>query len=533
MKLINTFKLIVIAILAFSLVSCEEEEQEREITAKEVPQAVLQVFNQAYPGAAIKEYAEEKEDGQTLYEISCVFEGRRIDAIYKPDGTVAAIEEVIAAEQLPNNIHQAIAREFQQFSIQLAEKLQKEGKQFFEVKLLNTKDQKKYELLFSDTGKLIEKEEIKSAEEEEKYEKESEEKEEEEEEEEKGEIRMNIAVPEKIIAAFNAKYAAATNLNWGKESDTEYEAEFKLNGKVMSANFDATGKWLETECILKKEDLPQPIMNTLKLQFGDYQVIKVESLEKPGVPMIFEVQLKKGETVVGLEVDESGMIANKETRTKENEDKFSVSFEDFAEGKDVHMVHYTFEETQEGALPEDFQTGMTGEWKRTEWRVKKVDGNAVLAHVGFWDEDPDGVFPVAWVKNSKARDLRLTVRLFPVNPPASVKGAIHDGTGIIVRFKNPDNYYLLRAVPHETRVRFYKVENGKRSTLAGKNIDVPTGQWHTLQLLARGNSFTAYFNGEELFTHMDNTFAEAGAFGLWCKPNNVTYYDNLTADIIE
>jgi hypothetical protein len=160
MKLINTFKFIVIAILAFSLFSCEKEEQEREVTAKEVPQAVLQVFNQAYPGATIKECAEETEDGQKFYEISCEFEDRKIDAIYKSDGTVAEIEEVISAEQLPEKISQTIAKEFQQFSIQLAEKVQKEGKQFFEVKLLNTKNQKKYELLFSDDGKLIEKEKI-------------------------------------------------------------------------------------------------------------------------------------------------------------------------------------------------------------------------------------------------------------------------------------------------------------------------------------------------------------------------------------
>jgi len=198
-----------------------------------------------------------------------------------------------------------------------------------------------------------------------------------------------------------------------------------------------------------------------------------------------------------------------------------------------HSVSYTFDGTPEGALPKDFQTGMTGEWQKTEWSIQKVEGNAVLAHVGFWEEDPDGVFPVAWVKNSKARDLRLTVRLFPVHPPTSVERAVHDGAGIVVRFMDTDNYYLLRSVPHETRVRFYKVENGKRSTLDGKDIDVPTGQWHELQLTARGSTFTAHFNGEKLFAHEDKTFEEAGAFGLWCKPNNVTYFDDLKADIFD
>jgi len=67
---------------------------------------------------------------------------------------------------LPEIIHQAIAKEFQQFSILLAEKIEEEGKHFFEVKLLNTKNQKKYELLFVADGKLVEKEKIDKDEEE-------------------------------------------------------------------------------------------------------------------------------------------------------------------------------------------------------------------------------------------------------------------------------------------------------------------------------------------------------------------------------
>jgi hypothetical protein len=195
-------------------------------------------------------------------------------------------------------------------------------------------------------------------------------------------------------------------------------------------------------------------------------------------------------------------------------------------------VKSDFDGTPENGLPEDFQVSMTGEWKRTEWGVRYIEGNGVLAHVGFWDEDPEGVFPVAWVSEPVARDLVLTVRFFPVRPPAGVEGAIHDGAGIVVRLTDPDNYYLLRAFPYETRVRFYKVENGRRSTPAGKDLEIPTDQWHELKLMAVGSEFTAYFNGEKLFSCEDESFKEAGGFGLWCKPNNVTYYDDLVADII-
>lgn len=204
-----------------------------------------------------------------------------------------------------------------------------------------------------------------------------------------------------------------------------------------------------------------------------------------------------------------------------------------ASAQDPSIRSFDFEGAAEYALPDGFQAGMTGTGKATEWSVRTIGGNKVLAHLGFWDEDPDGVFPVCWVKGSAAKNLTLTVRLFPVPPPADLPQAHHDGAGIVLRFKDPDNYYLLRAVPHESRVRLYKVVDGKRSTLAGKMLDVAPGVWHDLTLRVSADAFTATFNGRELFRHRDDTFSEAGAFGLWSKPSNVTYFDDLKAEIAD
>jgi hypothetical protein len=192
----------------------------------------------------------------------------------------------------------------------------------------------------------------------------------------------------------------------------------------------------------------------------------------------------------------------------------------------------TFEHDQIGALPKGFQCGMTGHWKATEWSVQDFQHMRILGHFGHWQEDPVGVYPVCWVRDSKAKDLTLTVRLFPMRPPAGVKNAVHDGAGIVVRLKDPDNYYLMRAVPHEKLVRLYKVENGKRTTLGGKDVEIPLEQWHELKLQVRGNTFTLFFGGEKLFHLMDSTFGEAGSYGLWSKPNNVTYFDDLKAEVV-
>jgi hypothetical protein len=82
---------------------------------------------------------------------------------------------------------------------------------------------------------------------------------------------------------------------------------------------------------------------------------------------------------------------------------------------------YTFEADEENSLPAGFASGMTGQWKATEWKVQEV-------------------FPICWVKDARAKDLAVGVRLCPLRPPPGIKKAIPDGAGIVARFKDPDKY---------------------------------------------------------------------------------------------
>ncbi len=173
----KAFRLFLFVTITFSVISCKEEkeeqgeqeeaaeakqqaqqpaEQEREVTEDEMPAAVLAAYNQAYPGATVRGYSEEIEEGQTFHEVSFEFEGRKFDVVYHPDGKVKVAEIVIAHDQLPAAAHQAISKEFPRSSIQLAEELDKEGKKFYEAQVLNMENNKSYEMVFSESGILIE-----------------------------------------------------------------------------------------------------------------------------------------------------------------------------------------------------------------------------------------------------------------------------------------------------------------------------------------------------------------------------------------
>lgn len=71
-------------------------------------------------------------------------------------------------------------------------------------------------------------------------------------------------VPEAVFQAFKAKFPAVQDVDWEMENDTEYEAEFEVNGTEMSASFDATGKWLATETEVRLTDLPAAVQAALQ-----------------------------------------------------------------------------------------------------------------------------------------------------------------------------------------------------------------------------------------------------------------------------
>lgn len=57
------------------------------------------------------------------------------------------------------------------------------------------------------------------------------------------------AVPAVVKAAFEKKYSTATEVEWIQEKGSKiiYEAEFKMDGKEITAEFSESGEFLEEE----------------------------------------------------------------------------------------------------------------------------------------------------------------------------------------------------------------------------------------------------------------------------------------------
>ena len=126
-------------------------------------------------------------------------------------------------------------------------------------------------------------------------------------------------VPSKVKTAFNQKFPNATKIKWDKENDTEWEAEFKMNGKEYAANFDEDGTWIETEYEIEISELPAFVQSTLNTEFKDFKIEEAEVSETAN-GKVYEFEIEKGKIEKEVAIDLNGKVI-KQTEEKEESDE--------------------------------------------------------------------------------------------------------------------------------------------------------------------------------------------------------------------
>ncbi|MEO7157651.1 MAG: PepSY-like domain-containing protein [Vicinamibacterales bacterium] len=108
-------------------------------TANSLPAAIATAFKAAYPKATIRGVSQEKYAGKDAYEVESVENGKARDLIYLVDGTVAVIEEEIAASDLPPAVAAAIKADYPTASITRYERAVERGTTSYEVQFKGAK----------------------------------------------------------------------------------------------------------------------------------------------------------------------------------------------------------------------------------------------------------------------------------------------------------------------------------------------------------------------------------------------------------
>jgi len=115
----------------------------------------------------------------------------------------------------------------------------------------------------------------------------------------------------------------------------------------------------------------------------------------------------------------------------------------------------------------------------------------------------------------------------------TLSGKIDQAAGIIVRFQDPNHFYVVRANALEDTVQLYRLVEGVHHVVTSKNVHVESGKWHSLDVIINDVHVIAFFDGQQLFDIRDDTFSAAGKIGLLTKSDGVTLFDDLQVTVLD
>lgn len=147
-------------------------------------------------------------------------------------------------------------------------------------------------------------------------------------------MAQQVNVPTEVKQAFRNKFPNALNVDWGKESPTVFEAEFSMNGKEISANFDEQGRWKETEKPISNSDVPNAVIRSLHNHYQKADLKKAYKVSRPG-QTVYELEVKMKQEKGNEEIE------NEQGENEENEENGNENGEMEYEGHHTRELVFT------------------------------------------------------------------------------------------------------------------------------------------------------------------------------------------------
>lgn len=193
---------------------------------------------------------------------------------------------------------------------------------------------------------------------------------------------------------------------------------------------------------------------------------------------------------------------------------------------------FGFSECPIDATPSNFVSAVTGEGSPGKWKMildeapsampardpnsPAMTKQSVLTETSR--EPLDNRFPLLVYTGDTFDDFTFTTR-FKI-----VGGGVAEMAGIVFRYQNEKNYYVLMASALDQHFWFFKIVDGVRSQLIGPHVDMPLNRWHTMSVQCEGNHIHCLLDGKEVIPMLtDSSFSE-GKVGFWTKSDSECYF---------
>ncbi len=182
-----------------------------------------------------------------------------------------------------------------------------------------------------------------------------------------------------------------------------------------------------------------------------------------------------------------------------------------------------------GSYPPSWSASGAHGWEVRSDKTAPSHPNVLLGASGGAESAP----PLALFDKVVCRDGDLSVKF-------RIDGRQHgNAAGIVWRYLDANNYYLLRLSADDRNIVLEHVQNGVAkiiSTSGGKPApvgvaeDIRAGQWHVIKVSFRGPKVQVFFGNRSVFTAEDSANLNPGRTGLWARGASGAAFDDFRID---
>lgn len=152
----------------------------------------------------------------------------------------------------------------------------------------------------------------------------------------------------------------------------------------------------------------------------------------------------------------------------------------------------------------------------------------------------DGKALVEVTREAEPNRFPLCIADLPVakNAEVALSFVAHDGrvarvAGIVLRFADPQDFYVVEADALAGSVRLLRILNGERREIAGCAARLVMGKAQTLNVKAVDARFSVSLDGRVLFDAHDSGIAAPGRFGVWSRADSLTSFGDLFITVLD
>jgi hypothetical protein len=183
---------------------------------------------------------------------------------------------------------------------------------------------------------------------------------------------------------------------------------------------------------------------------------------------------------------------------------------------------------EEGSGPDGCTPALSGLGGPAVWQVRVerylLDGKALIEASRIAEPNR---FPLCIADRVAAKNAEVEL------PFVAHEGGSARVAGVVLRFADPQDFYVVEADALAGRVRFLSIINGERREIAGRDARLVVGKAETLGVKVIDNRFEITLDGKPLFEATDAGLTTAGRLGIWSRADSDTSFGDLFITVLD